>query len=152
VFGVLLLPAVGPKLALLLVVAGYLALSLRAWRSLDWWATAAAAALLAALAPRLAFVDVPEGGRIALYKEGAMAAVSVVEDAQGVARLRIDNRQQEGTSATLIADSRQALLPLLLHPSPRRALFLGLGNRRHRHRPPPGIRRSRSTRWNCCPR
>jgi len=61
VFGVLLLPAVGPKLALLLVVAGYLALSLRAWRSLDWWATAAAAALLAALAPRLAFVDVPEG-------------------------------------------------------------------------------------------
>ena len=127
VFGVLLLPAVGPKLALLLVVAGYLALSLRAWRSLDWWTTAGAAALLAAFAPRLAFVDVPEGGRIALYKEGAMAAVSVVEDAGGVARLRIDNRQQEGSSATLIADSRQALLPLLLHPSPRRALFLGLG-------------------------
>src|SRR5262245_6623607 len=126
-FGVLLLPAVGPKLALLLVAAGYLALSLSAWRSPALWASAAAALLLAVLAPRLAFVDVPEGGRIAIYKEGAMAAVSVVEDAQGVARLRIDNRQQEGTSATRIADSRQALLPLLLHPSPHRALFLGLG-------------------------
>jgi len=126
-FGVLLLPAVGPKLALLLVATGYLALSVRAWRSPAVWATAAAAVLLAVFAPRLAFVEVPEGGRIAVYEEGAMAAVSVVEDAHGVARLRIDNRQQEGTSATRIADSRQALLPLLLHPSPQRALFLGLG-------------------------
>jgi spermidine synthase len=56
-----------------------------------------------------------------------MAAVSVVEDAGGVARLRIDNRQQEGSSAALFSDARQALLPLLLHPAPRRALFLGLG-------------------------
>jgi spermidine synthase len=56
-----------------------------------------------------------------------MATVSVVEDADGVARLRINNRQQEGSSATLFADARQALLPLLLHPAPRHALFLGLG-------------------------
>jgi spermidine synthase len=50
-----------------------------------------------------------------------------MEDAGGVARLHINNREQEGSSATLVSDSRQALLPLLLHPSPRRALFLGLG-------------------------
>ena len=56
-----------------------------------------------------------------------MAAVSVVEDASGVARLRIDNRAQEGSSATQRVDGRQAWLPLLLHPAPRRALFLGLG-------------------------
>jgi spermidine synthase len=56
-----------------------------------------------------------------------MASVSVVEDADGVARLRIDNRQQEGSSVTRWADARQALLPLLLHPAPKRALFLGLG-------------------------
>ena len=61
------------------------------------------------------------------YSEGPTAAVSVVEDATGVARLRIDNRQQEGSSDALFADARQALLPLLLHPAPRRALFLGLG-------------------------
>jgi spermidine synthase len=56
-----------------------------------------------------------------------MASVSVVEDAAGVARLRIDNRQQEGSSATGRVDGRQAWLPLLLHPTPRHALFLGLG-------------------------
>src|SRR5262249_470144 len=43
------------------------------------------------------------------------------------ARLRIDNRQQEGSSATRRVDSRLAWLPLLLHPAPRHALFLGLG-------------------------
>ncbi|HEV8551642.1 MAG TPA: fused MFS/spermidine synthase, partial [Polyangiaceae bacterium] len=66
-------------------------------------------------------------GRLASYDEGALAAVSVVEDASGVARLRINNRQQEGSSASRYVDARQAWLPLLLHPSPRSALFLGLG-------------------------
>ena len=50
-----------------------------------------------------------------------MAAVSVVEDADGVARLRINNRQQEGSSATFRVDARQAWLPLLLHPGAARA-------------------------------
>ncbi len=127
-FGVMLVPALGPKFALLLVAVGYLALSVRrAWSAPSLWATAAATLALALWAPSLTFVDVPEGGRIVSYKDGAMAAVSVVEDADGVTRLHINNRQQEGSSATLLADARQALLPLLLHPSPRRALFLGLG-------------------------
>ena len=88
---------------------------------------AARALALAVLAPPLAFIDVPDGGRVVSYREGVMAAVSVVEDAAGVARLRINNRQQEGSSATFRFDARQAWLPLLLHPAPRRALFLGLG-------------------------
>jgi len=127
-FGVLIAPAAGPKAALLLVVAGYLLLALRLPRfSFPALATGVATLALAWLAPPLAFVDVPEGGRIVSYRDGALGAVSVVEDAGGVARLRIDNRQQEGSSATLYADARQALLPLLLHPAPRHALFLGLG-------------------------
>lgn len=131
VVGVALAPVLGPKATLLLMVAGYLVLvSWRAWRrpvllAPAWVALAATAVAVAA--PPLAFVDVPEGGRILSYREGALAAVSVVEDAQGVARLRINNRQQEGSSATLLADARQALLPLLLHSAPQRVLFLGLG-------------------------
>ena len=74
----------------------------------------------------------PQGGRLVSYAEGVMATVSVVEDARGVATLHINNRQQEGSSATLLADARQALLPMLLHPAPHRALFLGLGTGRHR--------------------
>lgn len=127
-FGVLAVPALGAKPALLLVVAAYLALcSGRAWATVPAWAVVCAGLLLAVATPPLRFVELPEGGRIVRYTEGPMAAVSVVEDAQGVARLRINNRQQEGSSATLAADARQALLPLLLHPGPRRALFLGLG-------------------------
>ncbi len=126
--GVLLLPAVGAKAALLVLVAGYLALA--PWRrgpGLPSAAVALAAVATAVWAPPLRFIDLPDGGRIVSYQEGPQAAVSVVEDAEGVSRLRIDNRQQEGSSHSLLADARQALLPLLLHPAPRRALFLGLG-------------------------
>ena len=127
-FGVLLLPLLGLKGALLLSAAAYLALAApRAWRRPGAVACAGALAAAALWAPALQQVDVPEGGRIVSYREGAMATVSVVEDAAGVSRLRIDNRQQEGSSDSLLADARQALLPLLLHPAPRRALFLGLG-------------------------
>lgn len=127
-FGVVLAPAIGAKLALLLVAAGYLALSSRsAWSAPARWLTVAATLALAVWAPSLAIVDLPEGGRLVSHAEGALATVSVVEDAGGVARLHINNRQQEGSSATVLADARQAILPVLLHPSPRRALFLGLG-------------------------
>ena len=127
-FGVLLLPAVGPKFALLAVAAGYLVVAApRVWRAPIASLPAAATLGIAVWAPPLAFVEVPAGGRIVAYRDGAMAAVSVVEDAGGVMRLRIDNRQQEGSSDSRFADARQALLPLLLHPEPRRALFLGLG-------------------------
>jgi spermidine synthase len=126
-FGVVLLPALGTKLALLLVAAGYLALvSARAWRAPMQWATAAFAAVLFVWAPAPTRVDVPPGGRIVSLTEGALATVSIVE-ANGVASLHINNRQQEGSNATVLADARQALLPLLLHAAPRRALFLGLG-------------------------
>ncbi|MCV2370358.1 fused MFS/spermidine synthase [Roseateles oligotrophus] len=125
-FGVLLTPLLGAKWTLLLIPLGYLALMpLGSWR---WVLLPAGATLaLALLTPPLAFVELPEGGRIVSYHEGAMAAVSVVEDAEGVARLRINNRQQEGSSSSLWFDARQALLPLLLHPAPKQALFLGLG-------------------------
>ena len=127
-FGVVLTPLLGPKATLLLIPAGYLALGApRSWRRPQVWLPAAIVAAAAVWAPALAFVDLPEGARLVSYQDGAMAAVSVVEDAQGVSRLRINNRQQEGSSSSLLFDARQALLPLLLHPAPRRALFLGLG-------------------------
>ncbi len=128
VFGVLAFSTLGPKFALILIGLGYLALTpWRRWQTPVVWVPAAAALGLSLWAPPLAFIDVPDGGHVVSYEEGVMAAVSVVEDADGVARLRIDNRQQEGTSATLRVDGRQALLPVFLHPAPRRALFLGLG-------------------------
>lgn len=127
-FGVLVAPLGGPKWALISVAFGYLALvRRRSWSRAVVWLPAAAALGLALFAPPLAFIDVPEGGRIVSYQDGAMAAVSVVEGADGVARLHINNRAQEGSSRSQRVDGRQAWLPLLLHSAPRRALFLGLG-------------------------
>lgn len=126
--GVILLPVLGAKFALLLIAVAYLALSApRQWTAPSLWAMAGAVMALAVWLPPLTFVAIPVGGRLVRYQDGVMAAVSIVEDGDGVARLHINNRQQEGSSATLLADGRQALLPLLLHPAPRRALFLGLG-------------------------
>lgn len=131
-FGVLLAGALGPKDALLVIAAGYAVLALavsRAHAQPRWPGVvlAGTAAAIALWAPPLQFVEIPDGGRLVSYRDGALGAVSVVEDADGVLRLRIDNRQQEGSSATGYSDARQALIPLLLHPAPRQALFLGLG-------------------------
>ena len=126
--GVLLLSGLGTTYSLLLISAGYLLLASRqAWTTAPQLAATAAGVALAVWAPSLAFVQLPEGGRLARYAEGVGASISVIIDARGVATLHINNRQQEGSSATLLADARQGLLPILLHPAPRRALFLGLG-------------------------
>lgn len=127
--GVLLLPALAPQGALLTIAVGYLGLALALKpRATAAWVLAGGTAAIAIAAPPLTLVDVPEGGRLLRHVEGPRAAVSVVEDARGVATLHIDNRQPEGSSATLYADARQALVPLLLHPAPRHALFLGYGS------------------------
>jgi spermidine synthase len=128
VCGWLLLPALGSTWSLLLIAAGYLLLSSRhAWLTRAQLSVAIATAALAIWAPSLALIELPPGGRIVSYAEGAAATVSVIEDADGVATLHINNRQQEGSSATGLADGRQGLLPVLLHPAPTRVLFLGLG-------------------------
>ncbi|MEJ0099652.1 MAG: fused MFS/spermidine synthase [Pseudomonadota bacterium] len=127
-FGIWALPLLGTGNALLLVVAGYLVLAMtQSWRSRLTWVVALATIATAFVLPPLRFITVPEGGHVVSYREGVMAAVSVVEDDAGVRRLRINNRQQEGSNATLHVDARQAWIPLLLHPAPARVLFLGLG-------------------------
>jgi spermidine synthase len=126
--GAALVPLLGAQIVLVLLVLGYLALSARiTWRQPKNIALAAAAFVLLVVAPPLRFVDVPDQGRILSYRDGIMAAVSVVEDASGTARLHINNRVQEGSSASGLVETRLAQLPLLLHPAPRTALFLGLG-------------------------
>jgi len=127
-FGVVVLPSAGARLALLAVIIGYLALiSTRSWVRPAFLAAIVAVVAAALWAPSLAPPDVPPGGRVVSYREGVMATVSVLEDGYGVSRLHINNRVQEGSSATRLADGRQAVLPLLLHAGPRNALFLGLG-------------------------
>lgn len=70
---------------------------------------------------------VPPGGRIKTVREGAMATVSVIETPDGNSTLFVNNRFQMGGTSALIPELRHGHIPLLLHPAPKRALFLGLG-------------------------
>ncbi len=132
IFGAGLIVGLGAKPALLAVAGGYLLLALLAALAVQrkpgiaWLAAAAAVGALTG-APALVFVDKPPGATVLSHREGALGTVTVVEDPAGERVLRINNRQQEGSNTTALADARQALLPLLLHPAPRRALLLGLG-------------------------
>jgi spermidine synthase len=127
-FGVALVPWLGLKSALFLIPAGYLALTTRmAWRTPTQWSAIGLAVVAFLLLPSLLSFQLPVGARLVAHTEGVMGSVSIVEDENGTASLHINNRQQEGSNATVFADARQGLLPILLHPAPRRALFLGVG-------------------------
>ena len=126
-------PWAGTKGAFLLLAAGY---ALLAWRS-----TAGVVAmrpaliaggiilgLAAAILPLdLRLLKLPAGAALKEYREGVMASVAVVGTPDGHRALRVNNRYQMGGTAAALAERRQAHLPLLLHPSPERALFLGPG-------------------------
>ena len=141
-FGVLAVPALGPKLALLLIGLGYLALTARrAWsqRPSSWAPAGGRAGAGAVRAAARVHRRPRRRPRRQLPRRRRWPPVSVVEDADGVARLRINNRQQEGSSATLRVDARQAWLPLLLHPAPAARAVPRPRHRRHRRRRRPRI-------------
>lgn len=126
--GLLLLPYAGARSVLFILIAGYLALrSTKSWHQPPGWVAFGSLMVLVIFAGPLRFVDLPAGGRLLSYREGVMAAVSVVSDADGVARLHINNRVQEGSSASGQVETRLAQMPLIMHPSPQTALFLGYG-------------------------
>lgn len=127
-FGVALLPVFGAAPLLIALSMAYLLLLPQGARRSIWaWSPAIAGAVMLALGPSLRVVAVPPGGRLLSHEDGVMATVSVVEDALGVRRLHINNREQEGSNVTQLSDARLAWLPLLLHPAPREVLFLGVG-------------------------
>jgi spermidine synthase len=127
--GVGLLPVVGCKYTLLLAAVGYLTLlpSLKL-RSLVPGLLAAALALgIGVNSYPYRFVSLDEGESIVDYREGVMASVSVIKDKNEDLHLKVNNHLQMGGTTSVFSDWRQALLPLLLHPRPQNALFLGLG-------------------------
>jgi len=129
VFGPVLMPLVGAKIGFAVIALGYLlALPNLRWRTLALGVAAGAAVALFVLSPlSLRFVRVPPGGALLWHADGAMASVSVVRNSAGDVHLQVNNHFRMGGSASERSDHRQAHIPLLLHPDPRRALFLGLG-------------------------
>jgi len=129
-FGVLLLPTFGSVAALTLSALGYAALLPRPNRVGDWLRLAVPAGLAGSallwLSPAQ-LVDLDPRERLLAHVEGVMAAVTVVADDRNHRHLRVNGRFQMGGTSTAYSDQREAHLPLLLHPDPQTALFLGVG-------------------------
>jgi len=66
----------------------------------------------------------PRGERLVALEESAAGLVAVFENAGGF-ELQLDNRVGLGGSHDRVHWERQGHLPLLLHPNPKRVLFLG---------------------------
>jgi spermidine synthase len=128
-FGPLLMPLLGAKTALVLIALGYSAIGPVNFRreAVPRLAAAAAALLLFALPLSLRFIQVPPDGELLWHRDGVMASVSVVRNGAGDAMLEVNNHFRMGGTASIESDYREADIPLLLHPAPKHALFLGLG-------------------------
>lgn len=129
VCGIVLLPLLGPKIALSLISVGYLTLIPL---SAQWRYKPALASLLACAAfffspCSLNLMSLERGDVILEHRDGVMASVSVVKDRQNEVHLKINNRFQMGGTSSIFSDRREGHIPLLLHANPHKALFLGMG-------------------------
>lgn len=129
-----LVPTVGTRWIWCLLGFGYLALIPDwrrglshpiAWRRLS--AVALAVVALGSLPRDLHLQEPPPGGRIATLREGPTDTVTTVMQGENHRILRINQRFTMGGTASVLAERRHGHLPLLLHPDPKRALFLGVG-------------------------
>lgn len=124
-----LVPAIGTRWSWCLLGLGYLALmpgGLRTSRS-GVLAMAVAGMALGSLPRDLHLQEPPPGGRIATLREGPTDTVTTVVQGENQRILRINQRFTMGGTASALAERRHGHLPLLLHPDPKRALFLGVG-------------------------
>ncbi|MGL5165445.1 MAG: fused MFS/spermidine synthase [Afipia sp.] len=128
-FGPLLIPLIGTKFGFVLIALSYLLMLPNLRRTTTALAALTSAAAVAlTLAPlSLRFVKTPPGGELVWHRDGVMAAVSVISNRAGEYHLQVNNNFRMGGTASIRSDYREAHIPLLLHPSPKRALFLGLG-------------------------
>ncbi|MCH9033231.1 MAG: fused MFS/spermidine synthase, partial [Planctomycetes bacterium] len=124
-FGVILLPSIGAKWSICIVAVGYLLLipeiKLKPLLPIGFFI------VIALVLPRdLNLVRAP-GGTVLEYREGIMGTVAIVTDPSGGHFLKVNDHFMMGGTASRFAERRQAHIPLLLHPDPRTALFLGMG-------------------------
>ncbi|MEO0650851.1 MAG: fused MFS/spermidine synthase [Planctomycetota bacterium] len=126
VFGVTLLPLIGTKLSIVLIAACYLGLLPRRRNQRLVWGLPALG-LVWFIAPPLLLVS-PAGGRVVRAEEGRLASVAAIDLGElGLAHKVNDRFRMGGTGPGMFGARRLGHLPLLLHPEPERALFLGVG-------------------------
>ncbi len=127
--GMVTFPLIGAKAVLVIISVSYLLLMPVSRAALNRWAMLPAGlAILLILSPiHLRFVDMQESDRVVHYREGVMATLAVVEDANQDRFLKVNNHFTMGGTASRYSDHRQTHIPLLLHGGPRSVLYLGVG-------------------------
>jgi len=121
------IPTLGAWTAIIPVALGYLLLIPLRRAAFVWAAAPALVAVALWVRPAPSLTRVPPGGALLAVREGPMVTASVVDDAFGARYLEVNGRFRMGGTSSARSDHRQAMLPLLLHPAPHRALFLGIG-------------------------
>jgi spermidine synthase len=122
----MLLPNVGAFWTLTILAVGYFALT-KKWEFFAMLAAIVAIVILCSAPRPLLLVRIPPAQTLREVRVGRMATVAVAETPDGSRTLFVNNRFQMGGTAATIPELRHADIPLLLRPSARRALFLGLG-------------------------
>jgi spermidine synthase len=127
--GFIAMPGLGVRATLLLAAVCYVVLADLASPTdvRRRWVIYAALLIIVIANPMHAPLVHLRGGRETLRAtaEGPSGIVSVVES-DGDVQLRLDNYYVLGGSAAAAGERRLGLIPLLLHPAPRRVAFLGL--------------------------
>lgn len=129
VVGVLVMPRLGVVATLVAIAVAYIIVA-ASWCPRALAATAGLSALSAVLifTPlKPGLLVLPDGAMPRQSVEGVLGTVNVYEDNAGFSHLKINNGYVMGGTATLVPDRRQGHIPLLLHPRPETALFLGVG-------------------------
>jgi spermidine synthase len=121
-----ILPSLGLRQTLLVLALAYLPLLALRWKT-EWWQPAIPLCLAFFFPQTLQLIRLPDDAEIIAQREGVFASVAVVKTPDGHRSLRVNNRQQMGSTSSAVAQRREAHLPLLLHPQPRTALFFGPG-------------------------
>lgn len=128
VVGLGLLPAFGSRWTLIVLGTAYLALlGFLNPQGRQWIGVIGVGAALFALPQTLHLQQTPPGSQIVHVVEGPSDTVTVVRQPDGNRILRTNNRFTMGGTASAIAERRHGHLPLLFHPDPHSALFLGVG-------------------------
>jgi spermidine synthase len=122
------LPILGLRSGFLVAAVAYVILATVVADRDAWARRLAYAALLvvALLDPlRAPLTYLKSGETLRATAEGASGIVTVVDTSDDL-QLRLDNYYVLGGSAGELNERRQGLIPLLLHPSPRRVAFIGM--------------------------
>ncbi len=126
--GFLVLPTIGLRTGLLVAAVAYVLLAdlVAAPRgSLRPLAYAGLLAIVLLDPARAPLTHLAAGETLRTMAEGASGIVTVVDTGDDL-QLRLDNYYVLGGTAAATNERRQGILPLVLHPAPRRVAFIGM--------------------------